>query len=207
MFWQFLDFMIQELTFRFVDLNPAICHHTSRTQNIWRWRYNEYDWTIHTDALFTVNYDNLPMPTFPDAEVEWFRAEWMGKRPASFHELYMVVVCNCIAKSHPYTSRFLPSLINVYLIWGVIHSSHIRFCLCSITLSSMMKPQLCNEITKKWQVCGCDKMLARVARALLTCFYERLSLMVDSTVATVESTCSNMGNIVTKRCNRLAHKS
>ena len=88
---------------------------------------DEYDWTIHTDALFTVNYDNLPMLTFPDAEVEWFRAEWMGKRPASFQELYMVVVCNCIARSHPYTSSFSPSLINVYLIWGVIHSSQSDF--------------------------------------------------------------------------------
>ena len=88
--------MIQELTSRFSDANPVICHLStistpiiSEDEDVCT---DEFDWTIGTDALFTFHYGDLPMPTFLDAETEQWKAEWMGKQPASVQELYMVVI-------------------------------------------------------------------------------------------------------------------
>ena len=81
-----VDFMIQELTSRFSDPNPVICHLStistpiiSEDEDVCT---DEFDWTIGTDSLFT----------FLDAETEQWKAEWMGKQPASVQELYMVVI-------------------------------------------------------------------------------------------------------------------
>ena len=106
-FRPFLDFIIQELTSRFSEPNPIICHLSTIIPPLTGITEDgdacsiESDWTIDTDALFTFYYDDLPMPTFLDAEAERWKAEWMGKRPASVQELYMVVICNFITRPHP----------------------------------------------------------------------------------------------------------